>query len=123
MFLCYFGGPIALIVASVFSVIHFHWWSIVVIPILALFWFVYFSKSSTGAASGRLITVALAIAIAVHIFNPFGWNSTLFFLFAALAFWFGRMLYIAATFFLRAFVIRNYRAYNLLADAIVVRRA
>jgi len=123
VFTCFIGGPIALLATIVFSVIYFHWWSVAIVPILVFLWVAYYAASPVGGSGAGFITLVLAVAVALHIFNPFGWSSTLFFVCAALAFWFGRVLYTVSTFFLRAFVIRNHRAFNLLADTIAIKRA
>lgn len=120
---CFIGGPITLLAAMVFSVIYFHWWSVAIVPVLVFLWIVYYAASPVGGSGSAFITLVLAVAVAVHIFKPLGSSSTLFFVCAALAFWFARVLYTASTFFLRAFVIRNYKAFNLLANTIAIKRA
>lgn len=116
------GSPIALLGACALAVIHFQWWSIAIIPALMLLWIGYHVISSRGTARSGFITLVTIAVIAVHIIDPLGLGWTLFLVFAALSLWFSRTLYTASTFFLRGFVIRNYRAFDFLEDAIVIKR-
>jgi hypothetical protein len=122
VFACFLGSPTALLAAIGLSVVNFHWWSIAIIPGLLFLWVCYYVASPRGDSGAGFITSVLGVSIAAYIFNPFGWSWTPFLLCAVLAFWCGRFLYVASTFFLRAFVIRNHQAFNLFEDTIAIKR-
>ncbi len=122
-YVLFVGGPVALVVALVLSVIYFGWWSIAIVPLAVSAWIGYYGASSRGDSGLGGITAVMLAVLALHIFNPFSWHGTLFYVFLVLALWLSRCLYVASTLFLRAFVVRSYRAFAMLSDTLVVKRA
>ena len=107
------GGPLALLASFVFAVLAFGWWAVSAIPVSTVIYFVFQGSSSMPKQGMGGVTVVLALAIpalCLHWFlsDHIGWFAVL----VALAFWNARPVCVTATYFLRAFVIRNRRAYD-----------
>ena len=121
-YICFIGGPVALLIAVVLSVIYFSWWSVALAPIAVFVWVSYYGASARGSSGLVGITIVLLAVFALHIFNPFSFPGTLFYVFLALALWLGRCLYVTSTMFVRAFIVRNHRALAVLSTAVVLRK-
>ena len=122
VFGAFIGAPICLLVSVVFAVLYFRWWSILMVPASIAFWFLFSGTSSMGRSRLFGTSLLLLAALALHIFTSFEPRLTLFLLFAALAFWLNRLMYLAATLFLRALVIRSHRAFSFLHEHITIKR-
>ncbi len=122
VWLSFLGTHLALVVSCVFAVLAFRWWAFLAIPGIIVAWFVYSSMSVRGGSKIGLITLLLVGAIAVAILGVIdGLWANLFLIAFILSLWLNRLLYEAATLFLRAFVLRNFRAWNAFEDGLVVR--
>lgn len=121
-YVCFIGGPIALLVAGVLSVIYFGWWSIALVPVTVFAWVGFYGDSARAGSGLTGITSVLAVVLALHVFNPFSWRGTLFYVVVALSLWMSRCLYVASTIFLRALIVRSHRAFAMLSDTIVLKR-
>lgn len=122
VWLSFLGTPLALVASCVFAVLAFHWWAFLAVPGALIAWFMYSSMSVHGRSRIGLITLLLVGAVAVTIFGVIdGLWANLFFIAFLLSLWLNRLLYEAATLFLRAFVLRNFRAWNAFEDGLLVR--
>ncbi len=113
--------PLMLIVSIVAAVSTFGWWSLIVGPASVLAWFGYRSRSSAGRQHilGALLIVAMAVAAPQFIIMPRAVSLWLFAYAAAL--FLARWVYFSATKFLRAIVIRNEHAREMLQASLVIR--
>ena len=117
------SAPLLLLLAAGLTILVLGWWATVVIPLGLLAWLRYYSNSSYGTVRIRGISILLASMILAATIDPLGQRETLIVAVAyILAMWVGRFVYAAATVFLRAFVIRNARAFNWLRSELVVRK-
>jgi len=118
------GGPLALLVSFVLAVMAFGWWAALAIPVSILIYFVFAGASSMPGGGMGVVTVLVGLAALGTYLGWFpsryaGWYA----LVLAMAFWNARLVYAAATHFVRAFVVRNRRAYEFLAEHIHLREA
>jgi hypothetical protein len=120
---CLIASPLCFLAAAVLSVIYFAWWSILIIPVAAVLWLLYSGASSAGTTRIIGISIFAVAAIALQVFHPISWSFTPFLLVLSLALWLNRFMYVAATFFLRAFVIRNHRAFAFVHENLTLKRA
>lgn len=122
VWITFLGTPLVLVASCLFAVLAFHWWAFLAVPGVVIAWFVYSSMSARGSAKIGLITLLLVGAIAVAVSRVIDelWVN-LFLIAFLLSLWLNRLLYEAATLFLRAFVLRNFRAWNAFEDGLVVR--
>jgi len=103
------------------SIWSFGWWSLLAIPLAGVVWLSCACSSSRGNA--RLLPITLlAIVVVVglvllDIVAPMALAIGL----VLLAAWLHRFAYVAATILLRAFVIRNSRAFEFLSDGITLK--
>ena len=123
--LVFIGGWLAILGTFIFSVIVFKWWSLLLILAGALFWFVYMPMSSRGTARLWPVSIFLAVTIIVYLLDFLRDDVALVLLTFLLALWCARFVYVGSALFLRAFVVRNFRAFNfvseLAGDNMVVR--
>lgn len=119
----FIGSPLAVLVSAILAILVIGWWSALAIPVALLVWIRWYSTSSHGRA--RLTGVSVLL-VAVVVFWRLGspvtrdvWTLVLIYV-AAL--WLGRFVYIGSTFFLRAFVLRNQRAFDWLRGHLTLRK-
>ena len=118
------GGPLALLASFVMAVLAFRWWAALAIPASTIVYFVFAGASSMHKQGMAGVSVLLALALLSLYLGWFhsdyvGWYAAL----VAFALWNARLVYAAATHFIRAFVVRNRRAYEFLAPHIHLREA
>jgi len=115
-------SPLAIFGSAVSAVFAFRWWAILVVPIAFLWWMVNRSMSSRGGASLWFLTLAVIVAVSVHFMKLLSipWMSGFVAVFT-FAMWCDRLLYCAATVFLRAFVLRNQQALEAFGEGIEIR--
>lgn len=115
-------GPIALISSIVLGFLAFDWWGAICLVVCPILYFRYISSSVRGASSSIGVTIFLLISVGVHLFSnlktPWITGFASAFLFCL---WCIRLLYCSSTVFLRAFVIRNGRAFEYLSEYLVIR--
>ena len=92
----------------------------------ASFWYrpalrLYAGRSAAGTSRVLGITVAVLAVLLLHMLQPDARRFTLFLLPFTVALWLHRLLYTAATVFLRSFVIQNHRAFTFVHDHVVIR--
>jgi hypothetical protein len=123
VFGAFIAAPICLLIAGVFGVLYFRWWSILIVPVTIAVWLLFSGTSSMGGSRLFGISLVTLAGVALHVFGSFDSRFTLFLLFVAAAFWLNRFMYLAATMFLRALIIRSHQAFSFLHDHITIKRA
>jgi hypothetical protein len=121
----FLGGPLLLVGSSVLLVFALKWWwSVLAIPLSGLVWVAYYSMSSRGDARLRLVSlVVVAVAVcglATTRETRLLWLAAIIY---AIALWLGRFVYVGSTTLLRAFVLRNSRAFEWLRGNLILRPA
>jgi hypothetical protein len=119
--MCFIGSPVALLLSSIVAVMNLGWWSVGVIPLSFIAWLLYAGRSAAGTSRLLGITILLLATVLAYVLQPDWRRWTLFLTLFTLALWLHRVLYTVATIFLRSFVIRNYRAFSLVYDYVVIR--
>ena len=116
------GGPLLLLASLAQSLWVLGYWSALFIPVAAVVWVVVHADSVRARAAMTtvsLVVAATAIGFGVsHGSIRFSWALALTY---AASLWLSRLLYVSATFFLRAFVLRNRGAWEWLQGQFVVR--
>lgn len=114
-------GPISLISSIVLGFLAFSWWGIISLVLCTVIYFAYSSSSVVAGSKLFGITLLLLTSLAVHFFahlnTPWITGFACTFLFSL---WCARLLYCSSTFLLRAFVIRNAKAFEYLSDYLVI---
>lgn len=115
-------GPVSLLASFVIAVLAFGWWAALAIPVSIIVYFVFAGASSMPKQGMAGVSVLLALALLGHYSDWFpsdyvAWYAVL----VLFAIWNARLVYTAATHFIRAFVVRNRRAYEFLASHIHLR--
>jgi len=118
----FLASPLAIVCSAILAAFAFRWWAFLIIPVAFIWWMFNRSMSARGDSSLWLHTIIVIAAVSVHFANilPTHWMSG----FAALftfALWTDRLLYCSSTFFLRAFVLRNQRAFEAFGEGITIR--
>jgi len=122
VFSAFLVGPIALIVSLVLAATVLRGWSLLAVPVGLIVYGVNWTRSVTRRAGLVRLSFALAASILVVATDP-AWNwaaSAMSFTFV-LGLWAVRFTYVVAPRFLRALVLRNHRAFELLREHIVIR--
>lgn len=117
-------SPLAILGSASLAVVAFRWWAILIIPAAFFLWMSNKSMSVRGDSAMWLLTLILIVAGVIHFTNIFAasWISGFVTAFA-FALWCDRLLYCASTAFLRAFVLRNQRAFEAFQEGLVIREA
>ena len=115
-------GPLLLLVSMAFAPLAFGWWSVLAIPVFIAIYFFVMSLSSLGSSNATFPAFLLGLAVFAHVAGWFptsriGWCVTL----ATAALFCGRLVYVAATIFMRSLVLRNQRAFELLVPHLQIR--
>jgi len=120
----FLAAPLALLASFVLSAFAFHWWAALAIPLSIVFYFGFSGQSSMPRGGMLGISVLLALAVG-SLFTSFFASPFVSWYFIAVTFslWASRLLYNAATAFLRAFVLRNQRALEFIGEHIHIRQA
>ena len=122
VFGAFVGGPLALLASFVMAALAFGWWATLAIPVSIVVYALFAGASSMPKQGMGGVSVVLASAMLSLYLRWFpsgyvGWYVVL----VVFALWNARLVYAAATYFIRAFVIRNRRAYDFLAPHIHLR--
>ena len=118
------GGPVSLLASFFMAVLAFGWWAALAIPVSIVVYAVFAGASSMPKQGMAGVSVLLALALLGLYLDwlpsdYIAWYTVL----ALLSLWNARLVYAAATHFIRAFVVRNRRAYEFLAPHIHLREA
>jgi len=115
-------APIALISSITLSFIALKWWGSILLIIFPIIYLSYSSASAIGTSRLTGITIIFVLSIIIH-FTGFLPNSriTLSITIFLLSLWCIRLLYCASTFLLRAFIIRNEKAFDYLKDYLIIK--
>ena len=118
----FFTSYLALIGSFVLSVLAFGWYATLIIPGSFFVYFVFTFLSSQPNRGMILISFLLGLSV-LGLFMSLGISpvSSWYFSVYLLALWCSRFLYCASTTFLRMFVIRNKKAFELLGDHVEIR--
>lgn len=121
VYTAFVGAPVLVLAMAGFSILYFGWWSLLIVPLAVLLWGWYQSLSCMGEVRFLWISLLLAAAVGVYVSGVVSRRVSLVALLFVGALWMSRLLYISSTFFLRAVVVRNYKAFLWLRDQIIVR--
>ena len=118
------AGHLGLVLSWVLAFVAFGWWSALLIPGSLVVYFIFTGHSSLPGHGLLGITIALAASVAAAVVDVFpsraiGW----YFVVLLLSLWAARSVYSAAWHFVRAFVLRNGKAYEMLSSRIDIRAA
>lgn len=118
------GGLWALLASLVIAILAFSWWAAVAIPASIIIYVVVAAASSTPWGGLGSVSVLLGLTLLGIYFDwfPSEYVASYAVLVTA-ALWLARLTYVAAAHFIRAFVVRNRRAYEFLAQHIHLREA
>ena len=124
VFGAFVGGPVSLLASFAMAVLAFNWWAALAIPVSIVIYVVLAGVSSMPKQGMARLSVLLILALLGCYLNWFpsnyvGWYVLL----VSFALWNARLVYAAATYFIRGFVVRNRRAYEFLAPHIHLREA
>mgnify|MGYP006436845091 CR=1 FL=1 len=118
----YLIAPVALISSIILIFIGLRWWGIFGLFICPLIYSKYASSSMVDGSKLIFITLLLLTSLIVHFFGdlnvPWITGAATLFIFAL---WCVRLLYCSSTYLLRAFVIRNEKAFEWLSKYLVIK--
>lgn len=122
IFTAFIGSPVVLLAASALAVFLLHWWAALAIPAGLLSWVLYKLRSPLGHSSLTPASVLLVLLTTASVLD-IGSLRPILAVGAAyiLSLWLDRLVYIASTVLLRAFVIRNSKAFTWLKQHLVIR--
>ena len=115
-------GPIAVLASILLGFFAFGWWGIISMVLCPVMYFGYQGTSSRGGSRIIGITIFLLISVGIHFLANL--NAPLITGFAVVfifSLWCARFLYCSSTFFLRAFILRNRKAFEYLSNYFVIR--
>lgn len=115
-------APLSLAASFVLAVLAFGWWAALAIPVSLVAYFLFSGQSSMPNRWMVGVTLILVIVVAATLLRAFpseyiAW----YFVSLAFSFWAAHLVYAAATLFLRSFVLRNKKAFEMVAPHIHVR--
>jgi hypothetical protein len=120
----YLAAPIALLASFALAVFALRWWAAIAIPLSVVVYFVYSAQSSMPSRGMLGISLLLALASGIFFTDFFNLPFVTWYAFSiVLALWASRLVYCASTALLRAFVLRNIRAFEFMAEHIHMREA
>jgi hypothetical protein len=110
----FLGAPLALVASCFLGVLAFGWWAVPAIPLSLVIYFFFSMYSSVpnrwmAGITPILLTIIAATALKAFATNYVAW----YFVSLALSLWLSYFVYAAATAFLRAFVLRNKKAWEM----------
>lgn len=122
VFAGFIGSPLVLLIASVLAVPLLRWWALLAIPSGFLSWILFKLRSPLGHSRLSPVSILLAVLTTAWVLDLGGLRhilgvTTVY----VLALWLDRLVYTASTLLLRAFVIKNPRAFNWLRAQLVIR--
>lgn len=112
---------LALFASFALALTAFGSWAWVVIPVTGMIFFIYMGHASIGHQRFFFLSLLILAGIAAVVFAYPSRPVSLYALAVIAAFWFARLTYVTATMMLRAFVLRNKRAFELL-EPVLQRR-
>ena len=97
------------------------WWSALAIPVGVLVRTMYLGLSARGGSRLTIVSILLVVAAALYAMNLWpGRAIWAVFLLYVVALWLGRFVYVGSTWFLRAFVLRNPKAFVWLREELTL---
>lgn len=120
----YLASPLAMFTSAILAFFTFRWWVLLVVPVMVVGWMFNSVFGRRGSSSIWSLTIVVIAALSVHFLHLLAnrWLSGFVATFA-FALWCDRLVYCASTFFLRAFILRNQRAFEAFGEGIRVRKA
>jgi hypothetical protein len=119
----FLSGPISLISSIFLLIFAIGWWGILGLVLFPVFYVMYSSCSVLGNSRLLGITILLFICVIFNFFANFNYPGiTVAISVFIFSLWCVRLLYCSSSFLLRAFVIRNVRAYEWLLDYLVIQQ-
>lgn len=120
----FLASPVAILSSVILAVFAFRWWALLIVPAALLIWMSNASTSARGDSSIWFLTFFLIVAVIINFINllPIVWMSGFITVFV-FALWCHRFLYYSSTFFFRAFILRNQRAFETFNESITIREA
>jgi hypothetical protein len=122
VYLAFVGGPLLLVVSLVRSAWVLGWWSALFVPLAAVVWAGVYGDSARATSRMRVISLILVVSgigFGLSADSTRGnWGLALTY---TAALWLSRLLYVSATSFMRAFVLRNRRAWEWLQEHMVLK--
>ncbi len=105
------------------AVLAYRWWAVLVVPAALLLWTLHGIVSMLrGGSSMVLHSLLLVAAMSLHLGRIPGYPwGTLFAVVFVTSLWANQFVYYAPAAFLRSFVIRNPRAYEVFNEAVYVK--
>lgn len=120
----FLSAPVALIASFILSVLAFHWWAALAIPLSIVIYSLYYGQSSMPHGGILWISALLALAIGSIFTRIFSSHfAPWYFIAFNFSLWASRLVYIAAKMLLMAFVLRNQRAFEFMGEDIHIREA
>jgi len=118
----FLSAPVALLASFVLSVVAFHWWAGLAIPVSIVLYVAFLGLSSMPRGGMLGISILLALAIGALFTDVFSSAFVPWYFVAVIfSFWTSRLVYSVATAFLRSFILRNQRAFEFLGEHIHIR--
>lgn len=120
----YLASPLAMLITAILAAFSFRWWALVIIPAGFLGWMLNSMTARRGSSSMWFLTLVGIAAVGIHLMrllaDPYlsGFIASF-----AFALWCDRLLYSASTFFFRAFILRNPRAFLAFGEGVRIREA
>jgi hypothetical protein len=120
----FLSGPVALLASFVLSVLSFQWWALLAITLSFILYFFLSGQSSLPGRGMLGISILLALSVGT-LFTGYFSSKVMIWYFIALFFalWASRLVYCAATSFIRSFVLRNQQAFEFMREHIHIREA
>jgi hypothetical protein len=116
------AGPASLLASFVMAFLAFGWWAALSIPVSIVVYFGFTGASSMPGQGMAGLSMLLALTLVGLYWDWFPSGYIAWYVMMVLfALWNARLVYVAATYFIRAFVVRNLRAYEFLASYIHLR--
>ena len=118
------ASHLALLSTWVLAFFAFGWWSALAIPVSLAIYVIFVGLSSLPGHGLLGITIALAAIVVVAAVDVFPSKAIAwYFVVLLLSLWAARSVYSASWHFVRAFVLRNRKAFEMLSSHIDIRAA
>ena len=119
----FISSPVALLSSFALSALAFGWWALLAIPLSAIVYFLLMARAPHGKSKMRGLNFLLVLVIVNVTFIDFSSSPFVpwYAIAVAYSFWAYRFLYAASATLLRAFILRNQRAFEFAREHIVVK--
>jgi hypothetical protein len=114
----FYLGWAAIVVSVPIGFLAMRWWALVIGPGSVATWLLYNGMASRGRQRLKGVTCALVLVMALWLRTPDASPILRWAVCVTGAFFLARLTYASASLFIRALVVRNARAFDLLVDSI-----